>query len=273
MRVSRALTVMRHGAPAKLIAAAALTGCTFGYETPASKLASLERGSYTFNGRTVEYFRAGDPDGRRVIYVHGTPGDATNFAGFLSEPIAGLEHVAVDRLGFGRSDPRAVTGFAEQAASLGPLLVERGGRWPILVGHSLGGPIVARLAADHPERVGGLVIVSGSLDPALEKPRWFNHVGDTWLARPVMGRALRNSNDELMAAPKETRELDAILDRVTCPVVVIHGTRDKLVPAANVDYMRGRWADAEFVVLEGENHFIPWTRPETIRGAVEKLAR
>jgi len=267
------MTAMRHGAPAKLIVVAALTGCTFGYDTPAGKLAGLERGSYTVDGRLISFLRAGEADAPRVIYVHGTPGDATNFAGFLSEPIPGLEHVAIDRPGFGRSDPQAVTGFAEQAAVIEPLLVERGGRWPILVGHSLGGPIVARVAAEYPDRVGGVVIVSGSLDPGLEKPRWYNRLGDTLLARPVMGRSLRNSNDELMAAPRETRELDAVLDRVRCPVVVIHGARDGLVPVANVEYMREHLPRAELVVLGDANHFIPWTHPEVIREAIEKLAR
>jgi len=45
------------------------------------------------------------------------------------------------------------------------------------------------------------------------------------------------------------------------------------VPVANVEYMREHLPRAELVVLGDANHFIPWTHPEVIREAIEKLAR
>ncbi len=39
----------------------------------------------------------------------------------------------------------------------------------ILVGHSLGGPVIARTAMDYPDLVDGLILVGGSIDPEMEK--------------------------------------------------------------------------------------------------------
>jgi pimeloyl-ACP methyl ester carboxylesterase len=45
------------------------------------------------------------------------------------------------------------------------------GKQVILVGHSLGGPLIARMTMDYPELIDGLVFVAGSVAPKLEPPR------------------------------------------------------------------------------------------------------
>ncbi len=220
-------------------------------------------------GNAVSYVRSGSGDHPRLIYVHGTPGDAGAFAEFVRNPIDGVESISVDRPGFGKTGGPALTAFADQAASLEPLLVEREGTWPVLVGHSLGGPIIARIAADHPERVSAIVIIAGSLDPNLEGPRWFNYVGV--VLSPVLPRMLRVSNAEIFAAREQTEQLDAVLARVRCPVVIVHGTKDGLVPYANVEYMQAAFTGSpsiETVKVEGADHFLLWSRQEIIREAV-----
>jgi pimeloyl-ACP methyl ester carboxylesterase len=230
------------------------------------------------HGTQLAAWAAGGEGARRLILVHGTPGSAAGWRRYLVDPIPGLRTIAFDRPGFGRTKPTsAVVAFEDQAAAFAPLLEpDAEGRWPILVGHSLGGPIVARAAADHPDRVGGIVILSGSLDPALEKPRWFNHAADLIPFRIFLSRSWRHSNDEILSAPQHTRELARVLARVRCPVVIIHGTQDSLVPYANVAYMREAFSNAasvEVLTLEGANHFIPWTHERVVRHAVATLAR
>ena len=53
--------------------------------------------------------------------------------------------------------------------AISPLLDNTNGRPVYLAGHSLGGPLVAKMAALYPEKVDGLVILAGSFDPTLEK--------------------------------------------------------------------------------------------------------
>ena len=234
----------------------------------------LQRDAIAHDGLgDISYLMSGSPDDPRVIYVHGTPGSAAAYAPFIREPIEGLESIAIDRPGFGRSARRAEPSFEAQARAIEPFLVRRNGRWPILVGHSLGGPIIARVAAEHPERVAGLVIVAGSLDPELEEWRWFNSLASAF--RFALPRAVKNSNEEIRDAKAETTALADVLHRVRCPVIILHGDRDKLVPVENVEYMRDAFANAasiDVTILDGEGHFILWSHKEVVRGAVEALS-
>ena len=221
----------------------------------------------------VTVLRAGDPEGPRLIFVHGTPGDAGAWLDYLADPVPGWESVALDRPGFGESAPAgAVTSLEQQAAAIAPLLVQRRGRWPILIGHSLGGPIVVRVATDHPDRVDGLLIVAGNLDPGLEELHWYNHVAT--LLEPLLSRPMRNSNRELTPLREELAALAARLPRLTCHVVLVHGTADRLVPYANVNFMQARFVNAgslRLVSLPGADHFLPWTRQDVLREAIADL--
>ncbi|MCA9309752.1 MAG: alpha/beta hydrolase [Phycisphaerales bacterium] len=251
-------------------------GCIFmghsddgGLERHAAQV-ELDEGAYD-----VSYLVAGDPEAQRIVYVHGTPGSASAFLDYLLEPEPGFEHLTYDRPGFGETTPGdVVTSFASQARALEPLLVKRDGRGTILVGHSLGGPIIAQAAAMFPDRVAGLVILAGSLDPGLEKLRWYNHVADWMLVRWALPRSLRHSNDEVLDARRETELLAPLLPGITCPVTIVHGDRDGLVPVANVDYMQAELTGArvETVIIHGEDHFIPWTQEDVIREAIRDLA-
>ena len=246
-----------------------LAGCSpFGNANLST--ADLERAiSRPVSGNAVSYVHSGDASAPRVIYVHGTPGDAGMFAMYIRDNIEGVESISIDRPGFGQTGGPAVRSFEDQAAAFEPLLVERDGRWPVLVGHSLGGPIVARAAADYADRVGAIVIIAGSLDPGLERPRWFNHAGA--LLYPVLLNPLAVSNAEIFAAPEQTKLLARVLDRIRCPVVIVHGTEDGLVPYANVEYMERAFTNAasvEVITIEGGNHFLPWNQQQVVRDAV-----
>lgn len=237
-------------------------------------VAEIERGSYVprgLKGLRVSYLRAGTRGGRRVIFVHGTPGSADGWADFLLNVPPGLEYIAVDRPGFGETTPdRAEPSLKHQALALAPLLDARGGAWPILVGHSLGGPIIARTAVDQRGRVGGLVILAGSLDPALERIHPMQPVGEWWGVRSALPRRLRNANRELLPLRGELEALAPRLGEIAAPVTIIHGDADTLVPVANVEFMRGRLTGGKALnveILRGQGHFLPWER----RDAVERV--
>ena len=231
--------------------------------------ARLTVGSELF--ATVSYLRAGDTGGARVIMVHGTPGSATVWADYLLSPPPGIELLALDRPGFGNSGPvDAVTRLADQAAAVSAL-IPPDARPVVLLGHSLGGAVVARVAADHPERVGALVLIAASLDPALETIHPMQRVGAWPPIRALLPRAIRNANAELMALKPELQALDDMLPRITAKVVVVHGTDDDLVPVANVPFMQARLRGArcvEVVMLEGRNHFLPWNSEAAVRDAI-----
>jgi pimeloyl-ACP methyl ester carboxylesterase len=226
-------------------------------------------------GYRVSSPRAGDRAGRRIILVHGTPGAADGWLDYLTDVPPGSEYVAVDRPGFGESGPDgAIVSLREQAAALVPLLVERDGRWPVLVGHSLGAPIVARLAVDQPSKVGALVLLAGSLDPAQERIHWAQPVGEWPGIRSMLPRALRNANRELMALKPELEALEPRLAAIRCPIEIVHGRKDGLVPYANVPFMQTRFTSAPLnvVTLPEADHFIVWNQVATVRAAIAGAA-
>jgi pimeloyl-ACP methyl ester carboxylesterase len=225
----------------------------------------------------VSYLRAGDARGPRLILVHGTPGSATAWSDYLMNPPPGIEVLALDRPGFGRSGPEgAMPGLAEQAAAVIALL-PADGRPVVLLGHSLGGPVVAwaaaRLAIEQPQRVLGLVLLSASLDPALEAIHPMQHVGAWGPVRWLLPRVIRNANSELMALKPELEALGRMLPAIHTKVVIVHGTQDDLVPVANVPYMQARLSGArcvKTVLLPGLNHFLPWNSEAAVRVAVRQ---
>lgn len=222
-------------------------------------------------GTEVSLLRNGDRSGPRVILVHGTPGAAAGWADYLNAPPAGIDLVALDRPGFGASGPHgAVTDLAAQAAAVAALLPDDG-RAAVLLGHSYGGAVVARVAAEHPERVGAVVFLAASLDPALESIHPLQHVGMWSPVRGLLSRAIRNANDELFALKDELAALAALLPRIRASVLIVHGTRDRLVPVENVAYLQATLVGARRVtttLLEGGNHFLPWNAAAKVRAAI-----
>jgi len=219
----------------------------------------------------LSYLRAGQATGARLILVHGTPGAASGWADYLLNPPDGMDVIALDRPGFGASGPEAaVTRLSDQAAAVLALLPDDG-RPVVLLGHSLGGAVVARVAAEHPGRVTALVLLATSLDPAQEVIHPLQRVGAWWPVRALLPRAIRNANAELMALQPELDRLAVLLPRISASVVIVHGTLDDLVPLANVGFMQASLTGARCVttvLLPGRNHFLPWNSADRVRDAV-----
>ncbi len=224
----------------------------------------------------VSYLLAGDSHGPQLILVHGTPGSAASWADYLLQPPPGWQVLALDRPGFGHSGPPgAVPSLQAQAAAVLALMATDG-RPVVLLGHSLGGPVVARVAADHPERVTALVLLAASLDPGLEVIHPMQWVGAWWPVRQLLPRTLRNANAELMALKVELQALALDLPRVRARVHIVHGMQDDLVPVANVPYMQALFTGARCVstvLLPGRNHFLPWNSEADVRSAITNALR
>lgn len=261
-----------------LAAAALLAGCG-GPEAPTdADLArdGVARSAYSApDGLRVSMLSRGPAGGRRIIFVHGTPGSSTAWEHYLRSPLPGTEAVAIDRPGFGATQPGdALVALKAQAATIAPLLVQRGGKWPVLVGHSLGGPIVAQVAVDNPGKVGGVLILAGSFDPKLEKINPMQHVGEWRLVSAQLPPNLRNANRELLGLKPELAALAPRLAGLRCRISIIHGNKDDLVPYANVAFLRAHLTGAaalDVETLAGQNHFIVWNEEPRVRAALAAL--
>jgi pimeloyl-ACP methyl ester carboxylesterase len=222
-------------------------------------------------GTGLSVLHGGRPGATRVILVHGTPGGADGWIDHVLRPSVDMEVLALDRPGFGRSGPAtAMPRLADQAAAVAALL-PADGTPAVLLGHSLGGPVVARVAADHPTRVAAIVLLAAALDPALETIHPMQRLGAWWPVHGLLPRAIRNANVELMALGPELEALAPALASIVAKVVIMHGTLDPLVPVTNVGYAQARLTNARCVrtiLLEGRDHFLPWNAFDEVQQAL-----
>jgi len=117
-------------------------------------------------GRAVAYAEYGDPDGVPVLFLHGTPG--SRLLGAVWDRAArerGVCLLAVDRPGYGQSDPWRGRTLADTGAFVAPVLDDAGVESVGVVGFSGGGPHALALAATHSERVRSVDLVAGAAPP------------------------------------------------------------------------------------------------------------
>jgi pimeloyl-ACP methyl ester carboxylesterase len=182
------------------------------------------------DGRALAYCEYGVPDGKPLIYFHGLPGSRAD--GRVTAEVMradGVRFIAADRPGLGRSDPvrgkRSYRAWAHDVAHLADHLgIDR---FPIL-GYSCGGPYALAAAAELPERIERVGLVSSVATS--EMPGYRKSISSTdkamtllsrplpWLARTLMGAAIKQARtkpekfagqlDKELRAPPDRAILD-----------------------------------------------------------------
>ncbi len=233
---------------------------------------TAETSEGTFN---VSYLTSGG-SGRRVVFIHGTPGKSEDYYRLIRNAPADVEYIAVDRPGYGETTPyKLVASLEVQADALVPLLIEKNGEKPIIVGHSSGGPIAAMLAIQHGDKIGGLLLASSSVDPTLEPdPVFVQKLGNAPVISWFVPKDLLILNRELLALPKQLEAMGPKLSNITVPTLIMHGTADVLVPFGNVAYMEKHLTNTiyqETVAAKGLGHEIPWQRSVLFSKGIRKL--
>jgi pimeloyl-ACP methyl ester carboxylesterase len=233
--------------------------------------------SYTLGNRTIHYTKSGNENGPVVLFIHGSPGSLGDFIQFLTDSTL-QQHgllISVDRPGFGQSNfGWGEPSLALQAKAIKPLIEQYKQNKPvILVGHSLGGPVIAQLAMDYPELIDGLIFVAGSVDPALEPPNWWRTPFATPFFRWILPRSIRASNDEIYPLKVQLKEMQPRWAGIRCNVIVVQGTKDSLVPVGNAEYIKRQLVNTmpKMIYEEGMDHFVPWSHPHLIKNAVLEM--
>ena len=232
--------------------------------------------SYTVGARQMRYVDVGrGPDKPLVVFIHGSPGDWRGWADYLIDPelTQRAELVAVDRPGFGGSGAGAVEpSLVQQGRDIAPLLdkVAAGCR-VVLVGHSFGGPLAVRLAMDNPSKVTDLVILAGSIDPAMERTAWYQYPADWPVISWMLPDILVVTNREIRALKDELLAMLPLWPRVTQRVTVMQGGKDNLVPPENADFAQKMLTHAtsvNIVLIPEMNHFLPWMRYAKVKAVI-----
>jgi pimeloyl-ACP methyl ester carboxylesterase len=163
---------------------------------------------------------------------------------------------------------------------LAGLLIAALGEGPVvLVGHSQSCQLVAA-AAERDRRIAAVVLLGPTTDPRLRSPwglagRWLR----TALAEPVR-HLPRVVAQWLRTGPRAMTQLwrraapdriDARLERLTVPVVVVRGTRDRLCDADWASRLVVSSARGRLVQIHGAAHMTVQTRPDAVADVLRRV--
>jgi pimeloyl-ACP methyl ester carboxylesterase len=235
---------------------------------------------YRAENLKMEYASAGDSTKPLILFVHGSPGSLSAFLGYLVDSTLLTKGflITADRPGFGHSNFGIGEPSLETQARILKTIIDihKTSKPVVLVGHSLGGPLIAKMAMDYPDLVQGLVIVAGSVDPELEpNETWFRAPLATPFLSWVLPRSFRASNEELYQLKPQLRDMIPDWKKITCPVAVVHGKKDSLVPFGNVDFAKKMLVNAKvyYILKDDTGHFIPWQNHDmVVEGILKVLA-
>ncbi len=232
---------------------------------------------YKIGGRRINYASIGGDSLPTVIFFHGAPGSWSAFISFLADTTLSKKAklISVDRPGYGYSDfGNSMPSLDKQAELLKKILEDNQTTPTILVGHSLGGPIIAKLAMKYPDLVNALIMAAPSIDPQLEPNEfWFRMPLHTPFLRWVLPTSLRVTNDEIYFLKDELEEMLPYWSIIRVPVTIIQGEQDDMVPAGNAAFAKKMLVNSSkvnVVMVKDMNHFVPWTHPQLIKQAILK---
>ncbi len=232
----------------------------------------------TMRSRTVGAPRLGVPE---VVAV---PGLAV--ANYLQPAVCELgawtrAHL-VELPGFsGSGEPPHPLDVAQFADALAQWLAASGLDRIVLVGHSSGTQVAARVAARGPQNTRALVLASPTIDPRFRSlPRvllaWRrNHE----LEPPSLDQ--QHTPERQRAGLKRVRHalkvhladaLEDVVPQVPVPVLVLHGDRDRLCTEEWARELADLAPDGRFVPVPGAHSFV-WTAPGAWSAPIEDLAR
>jgi pimeloyl-ACP methyl ester carboxylesterase len=231
-----------------------------------------------FTLRWVEKLAATNASRPDLVFVHGSPGGAGVWASQFETLFTNANLVAYTRPGFGPSKPvLAQPHLQMQVDAMISLLAVATTNRVLLVGHSYGSPIELLAALKHPDKIGGVLLIGGDVDPAQEKPWFVQYVFGWRVTSWLVPSALRQCNREMLTVRADLAAMQKLLPQLAVPVIMLHGDRDPLVPVENVAWLEQQLAAAgktnlfAKIILPGVNHFIPWEHSDEVVKAVGLL--
>ena len=229
-------------------------------------------------GVDSHYVQIGSSQQVAVVFIHGTPGSWSHFGRFLvSQALRDdFQLVSIDRPGWGESFGAGVS-FEAQALQINNILLElkrRGAPKVILVGHSLGASIAPKVAIDYPQSVDGLVLLAGTLSPALSKPRWYNKAANLGLVKVFLSPVMLQANREIEALEENIKNQAAGYSTIAQPIIVIQGDSDKLVSPANSEFAQAAFNQqtTSVLTLDNKGHLFLFEDPSIVINAIQTVS-
>jgi pimeloyl-ACP methyl ester carboxylesterase len=276
----------------------------------AKDLPGFEERFVEIQGVRMRYVAAGS--GRAVVLVHGLGGAAANWVELAPRLARTMRVIAPDLPGHGGSSPLAaapnLSPFADRVAGI---LDREGVANAAVVGHSLGGSVVLRLAMRRPELVGAAVLaaaagisssrrsaeyvlrVTALLQPGRRIAPYRRRIARSpflrmvvfggWGAADPVALSARAAEGFLDGPAQHSDTLSAAramlledprseLDHVRCRCLVLWGARDTQVAVGDA-FEYARRLGARLRVVAGCGHLLIGERPDVCVAAIEDFLR
>src|SRR5438876_2716042 len=235
-----------------------------------------------------------------AVLIHGFLGHTYSFRYLIPELAKDQRAVAVDLKGSGYSGRpnKGDYSLSEQARVVMRLMDKLGIDRASVVGHSLGGEVAMRIAANRPERVDKLVLaasVSGDRIPSLPVTPLIKPV--LWLIGRLFGRRIfrrqfydprkatkevleayrrplriKGSGDAVYRTLRDMRREKAVdSSRIAAPVLIVWASHERILPRSVPSPLRQRFPRAKVVAIERAGHLLLEEQPEQANRAVKSF--
>ena len=244
---------------------------------------TIERNQIPFVEKTIPFgqheiyaVRVGKPSKPKALLIHGSPGHWFDWEFVItnSELLENYCMISYDRPGFGGTTVPAREKLEDQAAVAAAVMREfcqATNDCYMIVGHSYGGAVAEEVLRNYPDLAEKGLYVAGTMSPKHQGLRWYNYLAAFKPISWLLPQDMRASNLEMMNLANDLSANTGLQENIHQPLVFIQGTEDVLVPFGTVSYYEAQKTDGiEFVIVEGLNHFIPWTNPELVVDAMLK---
>lgn len=244
------------------------------------------------DGVRLEYVEQGDTGGTPVIFLHGVTDSWRSFEPVLRRLPASVRAFALSQRGHGESSrPESGYRYRDFSEDVRAFMDANGLASAVIVGHSMGSLVAQRLAADHPDRIRGLVLVGafatihGSEGIAEFVDTTIRPLTDPistdfarqWqlstTARPIDPDLLEVVVGETLKVPARvwhaafegflaTPDFSGELGGLAAPVLIVWGDQDAYAGRADQDALLAALPAARFVALQGVGHAVHWEVPD-----------
>jgi pimeloyl-ACP methyl ester carboxylesterase len=232
-----------------------------------------------------------DPDKSTIVFIHGAGGSSAFWQELIPGLSAGINTVAIDLPGRGRSKGRGKQKIEEYADAVVDSITEIGIPDPILCGLSMGGAIAQQILLDYPNRIKAAILI-GTGARMKVAPSFFESIENDysrfvdWLSKicvsqktdPQKVHSFRE--DMLRSQPEVTRGDFRACDRfdvadrlaaIEAPVLVVTAEEDKLTPPESGEFLEKQIKNASRAHIMGAGHIVPVEKPDEINKTILKF--
>ncbi len=244
----------------------------------------------TYDGNRVRYENVGT--GREaLVLVHGWSGDASVWRFQMPELAKRTRVIAIDLPGHGASDkPETKYSMDFFAGAVEAVMHDLGVDRAVLVGHSMGTPVIRRFHHHYPDKTLALVAVdgtlqnlySGMLDPVIAQLRtpayrdvaskfiasMFTNPGTEALRDATLATVLATPQHVMVGSFEGMRDPEIWNDDpIHVPLLVLNAKSPYWTPAY-VDYVRKIAPQVDYRVIEGSGHFLMLEKPQEVNAVI-----